>query len=243
MARRGVEVISYFQVDNPLVKCLDPLFIGLHADAKAEMSAKALPKRDPQEKLGNFCIMDGRTTVIEYSDMPENLARATGPDGRLKFRAGSIAIHLFNRDFVERLTQGGRRQLPFHRAIKKAPHIDGAGKHIEPAAPNAVKLEMFVFDAMPLAKRTMILETSRIEEFSPVKNASGEDSLATCLHAQVRRAAEWLETAKAEVPRDADNEVACAIEISPLFALDAEQLAQKDLSSIELEPGKPTYLA
>ena len=242
MADRGVEVISYFQVDNPLVHCVDPLFVGLHQDAKAEMSAKALPKRDPLEKLGNFCIVDGKTTVIEYSDMPEDLARATRPDGKLKFSAGSIAIHLFSRTFVERLTQGGRCSLPFHRAIKKVPHIDGYGKHIAPDQPNAVKLEMFVFDALPLAKKSVILETARVEEFSPVKNATGPDSLNTCLHDQVRRFAAWLEAAGVEVPRDADNEVACAIEISPLFALDGADLAGKDVAEQPLEPGKPVYL-
>ena len=30
MKRRGVEHLSYFQVDNPLVHTLDPLFLGLH---------------------------------------------------------------------------------------------------------------------------------------------------------------------------------------------------------------------
>ena len=242
MARRGVELISYFQVDNPLVHALDPLFLGLHAGSEAEMSAKALPKRDPMEKLGNFCLVDGKTTIIEYSDMPESLALATNPDGRLRFRAGSIAIHIFSRSFVERLTAGGRCALPFHRALKRVPHLDAAGRVVEPQEPNAVKVEMFVFDALPMARGTMILETSRLEEFSPVKNASGPDSLNTCLHDQVRRAAHWLHAAGVSVPRDADTEVACAIEISPLFALDAQELAGKDLSGLKLEPGKPAYL-
>jgi UDP-N-acetylglucosamine/UDP-N-acetylgalactosamine diphosphorylase len=77
MARRGVELISYFQVDNPLVRCVDPLMLGLHAVEGAEMSAKCLPKREPLEKLGNFCVVDGKVTVIEYSDLPDELAHAT----------------------------------------------------------------------------------------------------------------------------------------------------------------------
>jgi UDP-N-acetylglucosamine/UDP-N-acetylgalactosamine diphosphorylase len=237
-------LISYFQVDNPLTKVLDPLFLGLHAEAGAQMSAKALPKRDPLEKLGNFCLLDGRTAVIEYSDMPEDLARATEPDGRLRFRAGSIAIHIFNRDFVERLTRGGKCELPFHRALKKVPCIDAAGRPVSPSQPNAVKLEMFVFDAMPIAEKVLLLETSRVEEFSPVKNAEGADSLATCLRDQVRRWAEWLEIAGVRVPRDADGIVACPIEISPLFAADAADLAEKekDLCVLALEPGKAVYI-
>jgi UDP-N-acetylglucosamine/UDP-N-acetylgalactosamine diphosphorylase len=243
MADRGIEVISYFQVDNPLVNCIDATFIGLHAQAGAEMSAKALPKRDPLEKLGNFCVSDEKVHVIEYSDMPEDLAYATREDGRLKFSAGSIAIHIISREFVERLTEGGRCKLPWHRADKKVPYIDpDTGEQVQPDEPNAVKLEMFVFDAMPLAGETVIYETRREEEFSPIKNAEGADSPATSLHDQVRMWANWLERAGIDVPRDADGQVAAAIEISPLFADSAEELAAKVDKSINISPGQSFYL-
>jgi len=242
MAGRGVEIISYFQVDNPLVRSIDPLFIGLHAAAGAEMSAKALAKRDPLEKLGNFCLIDDKVTVVEYSDMPEDLARQMGPDGALRFSAGSIAIHLLSRTFVERLTAGGKCRLPFHRAEKKVPHVADDGRRVEPTEPNAVKCEMFVFDAMPLAEQTVILQTFRDEEFSSVKNATGPNSLATCLHDQVRRAAQWLEDAGVSVPRDADGQVAVALEISPLFADSAEQLARQIEPDMKLAAGQSVYL-
>ena len=242
MAGRGVELISYFQVDNPLVHCVDPLFVGLHAGAGAEMSAKAVPKRDPLEKLGNFCLTDGRVMVIEYSDMPEELARSTRPDGTLRFAAGSIAIHAFSRAFVERLTAAGEPGLPFHRAVKKVPRVDAAGRAGEPASPNAVKLERFIFDALPLATETVLLETLRGEEFSPIKNAAGADSVETCLHDQVRRSAEWLESAGVAVPRDARGEVAAAIEISPLLALDAGELADRIDPALRVKPGQELYL-
>jgi UDP-N-acetylglucosamine/UDP-N-acetylgalactosamine diphosphorylase len=242
MARRGIDLISYFQVDNPLVRCLDPLFLGLHDLRGAEMSAKALPKRDPMEKLGNFCLLDGKVTVIEYSDLPEELARATRPDGRLRFSAGSIAIHVLNRSFVERLTADGRCPLPLHRAEKKVPCIDEAGHVVRPDTPNAVNLETFVFDALPLARATVILQTDRAEEFSPIKNADGADSPATCLHDQVRRAACWLEAAGIAIPRDVDNKVAAAIEISPLYADGPEQLAQSVDPDLTITPGEDLYL-
>jgi UDP-N-acetylglucosamine/UDP-N-acetylgalactosamine diphosphorylase len=242
MARRGIEVISYFQVDNPLVHCIDPLFIGLHALKGAEMSAKALPKREPMEKLGNFCLVEGQVHVIEYSDLPEEMARATRPDGKLLFSAGSIAIHTFSRSFVERLTEGGSCKLPFHRAIKKVPHVGPTGAKVQPDQPNALKFEMFVFDALPLANNVVILETQRSEEFSPVKNATGDDSIATCLHDQIRRGARWLTSAGVKVPRDADGRPAAAIEISPLYALDEEQLAQKPPKDFTMKPGQEVYL-
>jgi UDP-N-acetylglucosamine/UDP-N-acetylgalactosamine diphosphorylase len=242
MAGRGIEYISYFQVDNPLVRCIDPLFIGLHALRGAEMSIKVLPKRSPMEKLGNVCVADGDVTVVEYSDMPEELARECNEDGRLKFSAGSIAIHVFSREFVERLTRDGKCELPWHRAEKKVTTVDSQGRPVEPDEPNGVKLEMFVFDALPLAKETAILETIRSDEFSPIKNAEGEDSPATSLHDQVRRAAEWLEEAGIDVPRDADGQVAAAIEISPLYANDPGELAEKIDENLEISPGQSVYL-
>ncbi|MCK5113156.1 MAG: UDPGP type 1 family protein [Phycisphaerae bacterium] len=243
MKSRGIEVISYFQVDNPIVRAIDPVFIGLHSLQSAEMSAKCVAKCDPLEKVGNFCVVDGKVCVIEYSDLPDELAMACNDDGRLKFSAGSIAIHVFSRDFVERLTDGGLCQLPIHRAEKKVPHIDiTTGEQVLPPAPNAVKLEMFVFDAMQLAKNTVILETLREEEFSPVKNAEGTDSLVTSLHDQIRRAAGWLERAGVPVPRDANGQVAAALEISPLFADSEESLTEKADPSISITPGQNFYL-
>jgi UDP-N-acetylglucosamine/UDP-N-acetylgalactosamine diphosphorylase len=243
MKQRGIEQISYFQVDNPLVHCIDPLFIGLHAQAQADMSAKALPKRDPMEKLGNFCVIDGKVHVIEYSDMPDELAEQTTEDGRLRFSAGSIAIHMIATSFVDRLTASGRLDLPFHRADKKVPFIDMQGRPVDPPEPNAVKLEMFVFDAMPKADNCVILETRRSEEFSPIKNAEGSDSPATSLHDQVRRAAEWLESAGVQVPRDADGQVTAPIEISPLLADSPEALSERiDPEGLTITPGKALCL-
>ena len=242
MKSRGIEHISYFQVDNPLVHAIDPLFIGLHAQANAQASAKGLAKRDPFEKLGNFCVVDGKVTVIEYSDMPDELATQTDATGRLKFSAGSIAIHLFRRDFIEHLTQAGDCKLPLHRADKKVPFINQAGDHIAPGQPNAVKLEMFVFDALPLADSTVILETGRLEEFSPIKNKTGQDSLATSLHDQIRRAACWFEDAGITVPRDADGQIAAELEISPLYASNSADLKIKIDPKFEIAPGQKIYL-
>ena len=243
MAKRGIEYISYFQVDNPLVHIIDPLFLGLHAMAGAQMSAKSLPKRDPMEKLGNFCLLNGRITVIEYSDMPEELARACTDDGRLRFSAGSIAIHIISRSFAEKLTApGSKSHLPYHRADKIVSFVDAQGTVVRPDQPNAVKLEMFVFDALPMADKAVILQTKRDEEFSPIKNASGEDSLPTSLHDQIRRAAAWLERAGVKVPRDADGQVVTAIEISPLFADSPEELAAKVNPNMTIATGESVYL-
>ncbi len=83
---------------------------------ESELSSKMVPKAYPGEKVGVFCQKQGKKLVVEYSDLPADLTNATGPDGELRFRAGSIAIHLFNREFIDRLgsgdDEGARPPLP-----------------------------------------------------------------------------------------------------------------------------------
>lgn len=239
MKKRGVEHLSYFQVDNPIVHCVDPLFIGLHDLTKSEMSSKTIPKAGPLEKVGNFCIGDGKMQVIEYSDLPEELAKKTNPDGSLMFNAGSIAIHAIRVSFIDRLTGGGSLKLIWHRAEKKVPYIDATGRLVKPETPNAVKLEQFVFDAITMAENPMVYATDRAEEFSPVKNAEGSDSPATCRRDQVRRYSKWLRSAGVSVPMK-DGEPDCTLEISPLFAVDAAQLKTRKISRT-IEPGQKLY--
>jgi UDP-N-acetylglucosamine/UDP-N-acetylgalactosamine diphosphorylase len=224
MRSRGVAHISYFQVDNPLVPPVDPVFIGYHAAADSEMSSKMVRKRGPEEKLGHFCISDGKLVVVEYSDMPKKLMEEPTDDGRLRFEAGSIAIHVIARSFVERLTDGERIGLPFHRADKKIAYVDEKGNHHEPEEASGIKFEMFIFDALPLAENPVVLEIDRAEEFSPVKNAEGDDSPATARRDMVRRAARRLREAGVEVPRD-DGEPTVQVEINPLLARNADELA------------------
>lgn len=234
MRRRGIEHISYTQVDNPLVRVIDPVFIGLHAcapDSSAEMSSKMVVKAHAHEKVGVLCRAGGKTVVIEYSDMPRELQEAVNPDGSLKFAAGSIAIHVISVDFVRRLNEGTAGfSLPYHRAEKKVPYIDlSTGRRVEPEAPNAVKLETFVFDALPMARSSIVLETERLEEFAPIKNATGADSVETCREIQTRRAGRWLSAAGTRLPYLPDGSLNCVLEINPRRAMDAEELRGTDV--------------
>jgi len=228
MRQRGVRHLSYTQIDNPLCRAIDPVFIGLHAaapDSSGEMSSKMVAKTDPAEKVGVFCFAEGKTRVIEYSDLPADLAAQRDEHGRLRFNAGSIAIHMIGVEFIERLNAGGGFGLPLHRAEKKVPCVDlETGERIEPAKPNAVKLEAFVFDAIPLAESSIVYETDRVEEFAPIKNAEGNDSPATCARIQTERAARWLESRGVTVPRSPDGGPDCVLEISPITAMEPSDL-------------------
>jgi len=107
-----------------------------------------------EEKVGHFCVQHGKTVVVEYSDLPMTMQQETDASGRLRYIAGSIAIHILDREFVRRMAKsgGGDAELPFHRADKKIPTVDAAGNSVKPDKPNGVKFEMFVFDALPMAE-------------------------------------------------------------------------------------------
>lgn len=244
MRRRGIEQISYVQIDNPLARVIDPVFLGLHVgapDSSAEMSSKMVAKADPGEKVGIFARVGGKIQVVEYSDLPERLAAERNADGSLRYNAGSIAIHALSVEFVARLNGSGEFALPLHRAEKKVPFVDiETGERIEPESPNAVKLESFVFDAIPMCRSSIVLETERIEEFAPIKNAHGADSPESSRRIQTGRAARWLEGAGVSVARNAVGEPDCTIEISPLTAMDPQDL---DASSLPRDIGHGERIA
>lgn len=233
MRRRGVDTISYFQVDNPVVNFLDPVFLGLHAaadDSSGQMSSKMVEKASPEEKVGVFCMAGagprkGRVEIVEYSDLPMELQRERNPDGTLRFNAGSIAVHVMGVPFVERLATDPSFALPYHRAEKKVPFVDAAtGQAVQPESANGVKLERFVFDALPLCDRSIVYETDRTEEFAPIKNATGADSPESSRLIQTARAARWLTALGVEVPVDADGRPDCVLEISPRTAMSFREL-------------------
>ncbi|MCX7029795.1 MAG: UTP--glucose-1-phosphate uridylyltransferase [Spirochaetes bacterium] len=223
LAAAGVEELFHFQVDNPLVTVPDPVFLGFHRRAGSDISSKVVEKSHRGEKLGAISTIDGRPGVIEYSDLSDALSNARDGQGRLLFAQGSIAIHVLRAGFLAR--EG--LSLPLHLVRKPVraliPKPDGADTENR----EAVKFEMFIFDAIPLADRSLFFEVDRAEEFAPLKNREGPDSIETCLRGQVEKAARWLETCGIAVPRGDDGRPRSLLEISPLFALDRGELAAK----------------
>jgi UDP-N-acetylglucosamine/UDP-N-acetylgalactosamine diphosphorylase len=233
LRRRGIRHLFYFQVDNPLVKVADPIFLGRHLSQRSEASSKIVPKQGPKDRMGNLVLVDGHCTMIEYSDLPDSLANERDETGRLRLWAGSPAIHIFDVDFLARITEGAGL-LPFHTARKKVPFLDANGQMVQPQTENALKFERFIFDVLPLAERWLVMETSHHEEFAPLKNAEGPDSPQTVHEAMTKLAADWLQKAGIEVPRSKDGAPTVPLEVSPLFALDADEFAARVDRSIRI---------
>jgi UDP-N-acetylglucosamine/UDP-N-acetylgalactosamine diphosphorylase len=233
---RGVEVFSYFQVDNPLAPPADPLFLGLHALSGSQMSSKVVKKRDAHEKVGVLGKVDGRLSCIEYSDLPADLRHATDERGALLYSAGNIALHAIDRSFVERLV-GARLELPWHVAKKQIPCIDSAGAATTTAG---FKFETFVFDALAFADESAILEVERREEFSPVKNKEGDDSPATTRRDLCAMHARWVAEAGLALPR-MDETGNVQIEIDPVYAESAREFAHRGPEHRHVRTERGTY--
>ncbi len=225
MRAHRIETVFYLQVDNPMIAIGDPGFVGAHRLAGADVSSKVVRKRDPAEKVGIVAERAGRQLVIEYSDLPDRLAEQRLPDGGLAFSAGSIALHVFALDFIAGLAASA--ELPYHRARKSVPYVGEHGRRVEPTSANAVKFEQFIFDTLPLARRALVLETSRAAEFEPLKNASGDSSPETVRQRLTDAAADVLEAAGAIVERRPDGSASVPIEISPLVSADPAELARR----------------
>ncbi len=176
MRELGVEWLFIGGVDNCLVKMVDPLLMGIAIQKHVSAAGKSVVKANPQEKVGVFCRKNGRPSVVEYTEIPEDMAQATDERGELIYGESHILCNLFNIDAVERM---GSKPLPYHTAFKKATYIDKNGNTVVPDGPNAYKFEAFLFDAFGELDDMAILRVKREEEFAPVKNASGVDSPET----------------------------------------------------------------
>lgn len=227
LADQSIEHIFYHQVDNPTVIICDPALLGLHQQHQSQLTTNVVRKISATEKMGVLADVNGRLEIIEYSELNEAQANRTDESGEWIFWAGNTAIHVFTRKFFEALASDGC-QLELHLASKKVPHLDNSGATVTPTEPNAVKLERFIFDALPLAERALVVEGNREREFNPVKNADGSDSPATSRAALESIYTEWLTASGHSVPPGK------SVEISPLVAMDAQQLARR-LASGEMK--------
>ena len=176
MKQLGIEWVFIGGVDNCLVKMVDPVLMGIAIDKGVTAAGKSVVKANPHEKVGAFCKKNGKPSVVEYSEITDEMAEATDENGELLYGESHILCNLFNISAIERM---GSEPLPYHSAFKKATYIDKDGNKIVPTSPNAYKFEAFLFDAFGEVDDMAILRVKREEEFAPVKNAEGVDSPET----------------------------------------------------------------
>ena len=176
MKSRGIEWAFIGGVDNVLVNMVDPVLLGLAIDKKVLAAGKSVVKAGPHEKVGVFCKRNGKPSVVEYSEISEEMAEATNENGGLIYGESHILCNLFSVKAIEEIS---KNTLPYHSAFKKAKYLDKDGNLITSDKPNAYKFEAFLFDAFESLDDMAILRVKREEEFAPVKNAEGVDSPET----------------------------------------------------------------
>ena len=213
MRERGIDYLYYHQVDNPFAIVADPAFLGWHLLQQSEMSTKVVAKTGSREKMGVVVDIDSVTQIVEYSDLPNHVADRCDSHGQLELWAGSTAMHVFNRDFLERMAHTSQA-LPYHIARKVVPYYEPGKEIVVPSSPNAFKFERFIFDILPHARNPLVLEADRTREFNPVKNATGVNSPEDVQQSLVAMYRAWLDEAK--ISHDPQRPV----EISSWAALD-----------------------
>ena len=176
MRKKGIKWCFIGGIDNVLLKMVDPLLLGIAIDGKYLIASKSVVKSSPEEKVGVFCRRNGKPSVVEYSEITDEMLHMCDENGELLFGESHILCNLFSVDALEKI---GDTKLPIHTAYKKSTYIDKDGNEFIPISPNAYKFETFMFDAFSMFDDLIILRTLREEEFAPVKNKEGNDSPET----------------------------------------------------------------
>ena len=176
MKNKGIEWVFIGGVDNVLAKMVDSVLTGLSIKNNVLAAGKSVVKAGPKERVGVFCKRNGKPSVIEYTEITEEMAEAQDKSGNLLFGESHILCNLFNIKAIENISE---KKLPYHSAFKKAKYINAKGELVVPEKPNAYKFEAFLFDAFESLDDMAIMRVKREEEFAPVKNAEGVDSPET----------------------------------------------------------------
>ena len=182
LIREGIDYLNVFSVDNVLQDICDPCFIGAVLSGNYASGSKVVRKNSPDEKIGVMCLEDGLASVVEYSELSEEMRLLEDSKGDRVYNFGVILNYLFR---VPELLTVTEEQLPLHFAHKKIPYVDEQGISVKPEEPNGWKFEYFIFDILGRLGPCLPYEVVRERCFAPVKNRSGVDSVesarALCL--------------------------------------------------------------
>lgn len=173
MKKRGVEWINVFSVDNVLQQIGDPVFLGAVLAAGTHCGAKVIAKADPGEKVGVICRRGGRPSVVEYSELSEEMRYEKNEAGEYVYHYGVTLNYLFD---LRATARRARKSIPVHPAHKKIPYCGPEGGTLVSEKENGYKLETFIFDILEFFPDVTACEVVREKEFAPIKNAEGTDS-------------------------------------------------------------------
>ncbi len=156
--KAGIEEITIVPIDNPLADPVDPVLIGYHAAHLADVTVKVITRQNEEEKVGIMVQKSNRIEVREYSELPANMPKKTC--------LAHIGLFALNLSFAERVS---KEEFPWHLARK-----------LDPVSQKWIwKFERFIFDMLVYSHKTNLLLYPREDVYAPLKNATGDKSLAT----------------------------------------------------------------
>lgn len=176
MEKKQIEYLVTCNVDNILIKPIDPLMLGILKSGQTELGIKSVIKRDPKEPVGVCCLKNGKPTVVEYIDLPKELAEEKLDDGSLKYGEVHFGCNYLSISLLKKIAN---EKLVYHAAKKKNHYWNENGVWVENDEINSIKYEMFIFDGFEKAESAVVFRTKREEEFAPIKYKDGEDSPQT----------------------------------------------------------------
>jgi len=195
------------------------------SEKKLNIACKSVKKVDPDEKVGLIVSRNGKPTVAEYSEIPQDLTKKKDTNGDLFLRAAHTCINCYSIGFLEKAAS--EYKTKFHIARKKIPTIDENGKKFTPTKENGWKLEQFIFDPFEYVKEVMVFEVPREEEFSALKNPPGTktDSPDSSRLDLSNLHKSWIKRIGGVI-KEASKPEESLFEISPLISYDGEGLEE-----------------
>lgn len=167
---RGVEIITFLLIDNPLADPFDFQLLGMSHSFNADVVIKAIKREDPLEKVGVIVEEQGQIAVREYSELDENTRNLMDEKGNLDYSLANISLFAFSMPFIKKIATDEKCFLPLHPVKKEVISED-------PQNSPAWKFEKFIFDLLPFSDKTKILLCDREDTFAPLKNLTGPCNL------------------------------------------------------------------
>lgn len=171
MKNNGVKHVFMNNVDNVVVKVLDPTLVGLHVKENNDITSKSITPKEG-ESVGRLAVLNGDKGVVEYTELPAG--------SEAQFTNANIGIHMYSMKFLDDAANG---EMPYHLALKKLAHLDSK---LAVVKDEVLKFEKFYFDAFKYADKHNTLQVDRQGEFSPLKNKVGNDSIETAYNDLVK---------------------------------------------------------
>ncbi len=173
MKEKDIKWVYICGVDNILANMVDTILLGLTIKHNLPGASKSVKKAYPEEKVGVFCKKDGKTAVINYTDLTEEMAFSQNENNELLYGETNIASILVNIETIEKLANC---TLKYHIDKKKNSYINENLEEVIPQEANTFKFELFITDLYEKIDDMLILRVNREDEFAPIKNRSGVDS-------------------------------------------------------------------